>query len=365
MGILGPLRELCLHIGLPKTGTTFVQTVLYKNRDLLAEHGLGLGPYLDPQTGSHFPGFVRAVRDQGLEQVFAQIAARPEERILVSAEDICHLMRHPSPRGGGRLWAEDIRDAAEGLFDLRIIVFVRRQDFLRESSFFQAVRRHYSGSITDYHHIVGNYIYDHDARLRHLEEVFGRDALRLGIHQDGLKQDVLANFLNLLDLDIADRLDRDVGPQNTSMHRRKVLFLSQIPKSRERVAGLISRVVGRSSAIADDGGRYLLSPGQRSAMVQQYRDSNRTVAARYGITDPGPFVDLPDPEPDWFAPAPISRPEIAAVFRSAIATCWRDFSPVRAAKLSLEVAAVFASLPLRSARAGSRPLKTPTRTRDA
>lgn len=356
---------MCLHIGLPKTGTTYIQTVLYKNRDLLREHGVGFGPHLDPKTGSHFPFFVRALQKQGLEQVFAEIAARPEERILVSSEDICHLMRSPSPQGGDRLWAHDIRDAAKGLFDLRIIVFVRRQDHLRESSFFQAVRRHYSGSIDGYHHIVRNYIYDHDVRLRQLEEVFGRENIRLGINQDGEKRDVVADFLNLMDLDIAGQLDRDVEPQNTSMHRRKILFLSQIPKSRQRVAGLISRVVGRWDDIADDGGRYLLSPEQRRDLALEYRDSNRSVAARYGIDDPGPFTGLPDPEPDWFAPEPVSRAETAAVFRRTIAGCWRDFSPARAAKLSLEVAAVFASLPWRGAGSARNRRNAPPRPRDA
>ncbi len=59
------VRDLYLHIGLPKTGTTYIQKVLGENRALLAAEGLGFGPYLDPETGSHYPRFGEALAKRG------------------------------------------------------------------------------------------------------------------------------------------------------------------------------------------------------------------------------------------------------------------------------------------------------------
>jgi hypothetical protein len=40
-------RKVILHVGTPKTGTSYLQHVLFKNKRLLGEHGI-----LYPATGS-------------------------------------------------------------------------------------------------------------------------------------------------------------------------------------------------------------------------------------------------------------------------------------------------------------------------
>ncbi|MDQ6641762.1 MAG: hypothetical protein M3Y66_04620 [Actinomycetota bacterium] len=44
-------RRVFLHVGAPKTGTTYIQSTLARNRTLLAEHGLA---YPETASGSHF-----------------------------------------------------------------------------------------------------------------------------------------------------------------------------------------------------------------------------------------------------------------------------------------------------------------------
>jgi hypothetical protein len=44
-------RRVFLHVGAPKTGTTYLQSTLARNRTLLGEHGL---TYPDTSSGSHF-----------------------------------------------------------------------------------------------------------------------------------------------------------------------------------------------------------------------------------------------------------------------------------------------------------------------
>ena len=354
------MRPLFLHSGLPKTGTTYLQKVMAENRDLLAAAGLGFGPYLDPRTGSHYPKFVEAVEAKGAEAVIAQTAACPEARLLVSDENLASLMKGASPTGPGRLYAHDIRDAAAGRFTVKVIIYVRRQDYLMESVFAQSVKDWYHGDILADRH----YDYDHN-RIALLEAVFGLANVKVRIYDDPATGDILAPFLDALELELDPRQFRPIPPQNVSTHRRKVLFLSQVPKpaaaredQRHRVAPrLISRVVARSAAIADDGGRFILSPRQRHDLVAAHQPGNRALVARHGIADPGGFLDLPDPDARWQPPAPITRREIAAVHREVLAACWKNYNPFTAAALAARTSRLLAAMALRTDAA--RPVAVP------
>ncbi len=81
------MRRLYLHVGLHKTGTSYLQRLFVENRALLAAAGLGLGPFQDPVSGSHHP-ILAAIEREGPEAVFARAAEAPGERLLISAEEL-------------------------------------------------------------------------------------------------------------------------------------------------------------------------------------------------------------------------------------------------------------------------------------
>ena len=92
------MRQLYLHAGLPKTGTTYLQALFLRNRATLEAAGLGFGPHMDPATGSHLPRFVAALEARGAAAVIAETEACPGERLLVSNEDLGALPRHAGRR---------------------------------------------------------------------------------------------------------------------------------------------------------------------------------------------------------------------------------------------------------------------------
>ena len=113
----------------------------------------------------------------------------------------------------------------------------------------------------------------------------------------------------------------------------------------------VARVLAGSSAIADDGGRFLLSPAERHALVAAHLDGNRALVGRRGIADPGGFVDLPDPDAPWTPPAPITAAEVAAVWRECLAACFRSRrNPFAAARLAAQVARLIRPVARRIAR---------------
>ena len=89
------MRQLFLHAGLPKTGTTYLQKLFLRNREALAGAGLGFGPHQDAETGSHYPRFVEAIEARGAAAVLDETEACPGERLLVSNEDLAHFLLTP------------------------------------------------------------------------------------------------------------------------------------------------------------------------------------------------------------------------------------------------------------------------------
>ncbi len=130
-------KELILHIGLHKTGSTFLQRMLERDRPRLAKHGV-----LFPKTGfvanvnfnrrstatpGHV-GFSSALRTQGAPafgKLAAECAESPCPRVLISAENLSFPFDMPEDRATFLARAEE---AFAAFRRRRIIVVYRRPD---------------------------------------------------------------------------------------------------------------------------------------------------------------------------------------------------------------------------------------------
>lgn len=339
------MRPLYLHIGLHKTGTSYLQRLLYRNRDRLAAAGLGLAPFLDPLDGSHHP-VIAALDAEGPGPVFDRVAEAPGARVLLSSEEL-------SSRLLDQDFARALQAAAARHFEPHVVLFLRRQDFLKESAFAEIVKDWYAGDIRDDHH----YVLDHAARVADLEAVFGPGRVHVALYRDPGPNDIVGDLLAMTGTDLDPKALKGVPPQNVSMHRRKTLFLAGLPKfaeattrAEDRVAPrFVARVVSRSDAIADDGVRFLLSPAERHALVASHAAANRALVERLaptnpGLRNPGSFLDLPDPDAPWNPPAPVTPAEIAAARRACLRTALRRRNPLTAFRLTTGVLRLFGPL---------------------
>jgi hypothetical protein len=343
------MRDLFFHIGLHKTGTTYLQQLILENRDLFAQAGLALAPYLHPIEGNHYP-MIEALRaerfrPEAFARILGEVAATPGDKVLITAEEFCSAITSYPDRLAA-LYA-----AAARHFNPRIVIFVRRQDFLKESVFVQAVKTWHAGRIEDDTH----YNLDLNARVLALDEVFGRANVKVALYRDGGANDLLGALVAALELEIDRAGLRPIPPQNVSMHRRQVLFMSQLPKEAPKPRGgrrhmqfarEIAMVLQRSRVIADDGGRFLMSPRARHDLVAAYQDGNRALVARHGIADAGRFIELPSLDEPWAAPAPITATERAAALGAVIRTYWtRRRNPLSALGMTLRASFAFARMP--------------------
>jgi hypothetical protein len=343
------MRDLHLHVGPQKTGSTYLHRLLVVNAEPIAAAGLGFAPYYDPAVGDHQGRFIPALRAKGMAAVMAETAARPEPALLVTDEDLAKFLVEPAGEG---LQAHALAAAARPHFRPHVIYFARRQDHLAESHFAQGAKTWYCGRPADY----PLQDYDHDATLRALEDAFGRDNVTVRIYRDGEPNDIAGAFFTAIGLDgLLPRLVRDVGRQNVSMHRRKALMLAHVPKNRRGLPSLINppglaeivvRAVAASGAVAEDGVRCILSPDERRRLVARYQPGNRALVARHDL-DPGAFVELPGDDPAWTPPAPISPGELAAVFRASLKAAWAERGP-RAALDAARLSGLFTRIAARA-----------------
>ena len=289
------MRNLYIHIGQPKTGSSTIQKFLVDNRDGLLAAGLGIGPYMTRSDGKGLP-MHRAIQAHGLESVMEQFAASPGEHLVISSEHLFDLLTD-APQ------AEAFRDAARRHFNPVVVVFLRRQDYWHESLYAQEVKTCYAGSIDDFARDY-SYDYDYDRGIAGLERIFGRDNVRVGLLRDTGTGAILEDFLAAVDIAF-DQPPARTKPQNASPHRRKILFLSLVPKPDPKVqtlAEFMTQVVEKTGAIAADGTRFLLPPPTRHRLVTQYLAGNRALVERYRLADAEHFASPPEPDPGWSPP---------------------------------------------------------------
>ena len=161
-----------------------------------------------------------ALESDGPEAVFDQIAEAPGDRLLISAEELCPGKCRPPDS------AAAIRGAALRHFDPHVVIFLRRQDFLKESVYAEIVKGWFAGDILERHSLR---LRPRRARSA-LEETFGADRVHVVLYHDPGPNDIVGELLAATRTHLDRARLRPVEPRNVSMHRRKVLFLGQVPK---------------------------------------------------------------------------------------------------------------------------------------
>lgn len=202
---------MILHIGLPKSGSTAIQSYLAGNAPRLAELGLGWLP------GSRGPNFTELAvafsrRDDAIaarygvrsdhdrqrqrqqQRLRARIAARlravDDHDVIISSEHLSSLLRTTAE-------VDDLADFLQGLgFTPMIIAVIRRADYLLPSAYAEAVR---SGRTTKFGRPFVErraHLLDHHALLERWSAAF--DQVRLIPYLETDKADpaaVLRRFL--------------------------------------------------------------------------------------------------------------------------------------------------------------------------
>jgi hypothetical protein len=321
------LPRLFLHIGTHKTGTTSLQRFLTDNRAVLRRQGL---LYPDPATG----GFgTRYAHHQVAHAIAGQPGAgtpddarrffdkvrrdlRRREAAVVSAEALYrHVLADPgSDRrfdAGGDAAGDPlpyIRRVREclGDFDVTVLVMLRRQDTFLESLYAEQVMTSSYRKDIERFTTERAWLADYDARLSMWASVFGEDRLDVRTFEPAsFPQGIERSFLEW----VGGRWDDRLVPatvRNATVPRALVEYKRALNSRQSRaVSNTYRQWLEDLAAASPDGslpdlGRYYFTHEARSALLEQFRDSNRQVAERYLgrselFTDPAPTSPYPAP----------------------------------------------------------------------
>lgn len=299
-------RELVLHIGLHKTGTSFIQRMIAANIAHFRAQGIEPAGYFNPVEGQHHL-LLRCLKE-GRNQDFFDALENDAPTTLVTTEGFTTWLHHRSP-GENRQFAERIAER----FDVRVVIVLRRQDFLKESVYAEVATSNFVGPIEAENH----YPLDFDSLLEQLEDAFGLSAIRVGVYRDDVRQDIFAEFLRVSGIALAVEGLEKLPPQRVSLHRRKVSLLATVPKRNRKLFRKVRQAVAESTEIADDGVKYHMSPEARREVLGKHLLGNRRLCERYRIdSDATNFLTSDALSSDMWKPMePFSERERSVVER--------------------------------------------------
>lgn len=138
--------RLVAHIGAPKTGTTSLQRLLGRNKEAIAEAGIGLmrpGNFRKTDAWKATWSYILGETDRPPRIDPAPFLPESAETLIFSEEGLTQHLMPSRERPGGFSGIDRAADVVEalGADDVRILLTVRRQDAFLISSYSHAVHR--------------------------------------------------------------------------------------------------------------------------------------------------------------------------------------------------------------------------------
>jgi SAM-dependent methyltransferase len=299
-------KQLYLHIGFPKTGTTSIQMWLTENATALAAHGV-----LYPATGRG-----RHEYDYGHHQLPRGLVTKPLSELAVMWPDMTNLRDEVDNSPGStiivssedfatRLDQPEVDLLARRLadFDVRIVCYVRRQDEFIISVWSTSVA--YFGEKDPLANCLDHPWLDYAGTIALWARAFGFDAIMLRVFEEAQLAggNAIEDFLAVCGI----KPSVDFTPLRQTRHNHRFpahISLIQAYLNAHKIDPAAIARAGWLSAMLHhpDAGSSLLSRDDRRALLARHAEGNRSLAQTYlGRTDGKLFYDLSMPDDGAFA----------------------------------------------------------------
>jgi len=210
--------EIAIHIGTHKTGSTAIQTHVRRNRDLLKKEGvvfidypLNDCPNLSKQT--RLDKDVVAKHSELLNKELKNAQCSMRKSLLLSHEGFSG--NHLTGYANADVLASHLREITLGR-NVRIIIYVRRQDTFVESLYTQMIHQGYSYSFQTFLKTLPKDSFNWNQLATIYSESFGREQIHVRLYDRSVLKkhtDILHDFYDCLgtDMDEAIRNSSEVA----------------------------------------------------------------------------------------------------------------------------------------------------------
>ena len=334
-------KELYVHVGMGKTGTTALQEFFWANREQLGQQGIhypeagvisGAHHLLSP----HIPPFLVDLGDYlKPEQWAPQLSQVEEPRILISSE----LMA----------WAAQdlVREFCTSLqewFDLKIVIYLRRQDSQFMAAYNQQIKAGTQKRRID--QIIPWLMsrFDYEDKIAPWEECVGALNIRVRPYErqqffgGDIRRDFLANVLGVHNWEDFKIASGNSNPRLSLQAMEYKLQVNNLIECPELLSSFNGALLDYSRSTCENSTEIYnnqpsLSPRARQEILAQVEESNRAIAKKYLQREDGVlFLDpAPSTDKNWCAESlPVKSvcaiheflgshyPELLGALRSAI-----------------------------------------------
>ena len=277
------MKTVYLHMGLHKTGTSAIQDFCFKNRESLIKKNVDYcALFLHSEFKNHHPlaaNLKRKKKKSEVEKTFISCLDEIEryidssicQNILFSSEVFCEYDLY-----------EDLLVLWRQRFIVRPIIYLRRQDLMKEAVYNQVVKdSRCAVDIKSENH----YDYDYYSRIKRYGKIFGNENLivrpyeKEQFHNGGLIKD----FLKIFDID--NYIDLIFSPKflNASLTRNKIELLRVINLCEVKdfvefnhwILDVFEKIDSFPRA------KYFLSAADRTIFYNKFESDNNKLASEF------------------------------------------------------------------------------------
>ena len=319
------MSVLYLHIGTPKTATTSLQMFCKDNQKILNQKGYSYPildfryPHVAIRRNGHFlvgklydgvgdRDYAREekVWNRGIQMIHEEFAKFPN--VILSDENIWNASR------GEKFaqWERLKKDAEEHGYEIRVIVYLRRQDQFINSWLAQQVKEGWnSNACIKWDSFVKkprNQQLDYYSHLEKISSVIGRENIYVRIFEreqfKGKEHSIFSDFLDVLGLEFTDEYkikEEKANKSLTANSQEIVRVINSVLPDTLPVEGMIRRAAAVCEETKDpDNSFVMLSEEETKEFLKKYENGNAAIAREYlGREDGVLFSDKVKDGPRW------------------------------------------------------------------
>jgi hypothetical protein len=346
------MKTLYLHIGSPKTATTSIQKYLQLNEEILQEHDycfpelLHQYPVISSSRNGHFlTGELHKKtggRDRDLEQ---QYRLEGMEQVEKCFEQFHHVILSDEILWRDILWHSNTQNSPQSVFpflmehsrqhkyQVKIIVYLRRQDDLISSYWNQKVKkigtkhgRSFTETLEEYVSWSldaenGTYVLDYAHRLDYLAEVFGKENLivRRFDPNTWINGSIIDDFMHCIGMDNTEDFIPLTEKTNPGLHENTTEIKRILNKNKDFTMeeGTYFRNILLDLSVKAEAQRprcSMLSAQEREELLKHFEADNTHIADTYVCDGKPLFSDSIKDLPKWTSDNPYMLEDVIRFF---------------------------------------------------